>query len=56
MQRQREGIAKAKGEGNFKGRKRKPDLMPEKEAARKDQPGWVSAARRSGRGDLQTTS
>ena len=34
MQRQREGIAKAKGEGNFKGRKRKPDLMPEKIKAR----------------------
>jgi Resolvase, N terminal domain len=30
LERQREGIAKAKGEGKFKGRKRKPELMPEK--------------------------
>ena len=29
-----EGIAKAKGEGKFKGRKRKPELMPEKIKAR----------------------
>jgi DNA invertase Pin-like site-specific DNA recombinase len=30
LERQREGIAKAKGEGKFKGRKRKANLMPEK--------------------------
>ena len=34
LERQREGIAKAKGEGKFKGRKRKPELMPEKIKAR----------------------
>ena len=32
LERQREGIAK--GEGKFKGRKRKPELMPEKIKAR----------------------
>src|ERR1700756_4570017 len=34
LERQREGIAKAKGEGKFKGRRRKPELMPEKIKAR----------------------
>jgi DNA invertase Pin-like site-specific DNA recombinase len=29
LERQREGIAKAKSEGKFKGRKPKPDLMPD---------------------------
>ena len=29
LERQREGIAKAKADGKFKGRKRRPELMPE---------------------------
>lgn len=36
LERQREGIAKAKGEGKYKGRRRKPELMPEVIKARLD--------------------